>query len=399
MRILIVEEEGYAYIGPYTQRLNIETILVRTFRPSWGQVADTRYAREVIDLPDTDDVETLVNIATDREVNAVVSTACLEPYNLRDAELKQILEAEYKIPVIANSLTTVATAFDKFRTTALLSEHGIPTSSNGLAHSIGEAMELAESLAYPLVLKKIKGYSGMGLRLFETNRQLERYLRKKIKFPILLERFLEGIEYSVEVLRFNEQSFAQVAIYKGKTTKNIIMHPIYRLQVAPNPITDIVDDELLATAGRAAAVLDVEGSADFDVIVDVGGIKIIEVNPRIGGVTRLSAASTGINTYEKLIDMAVGNWHPDQLKKEQNVVIELPTTKELTQAIIGKLTHYRGIINVRTIDWMPVLPLTGKLLIKAATYNDAVKITSELAELYSDKRYIDELMQVIPGIG
>jgi carbamoyl-phosphate synthase large subunit len=146
---------------------------------------------------------------------------------------------------------------------------------------------------FPVFIKPYDGSSSIGankvLNLFELN-----YFIKKTKNPMIQE-FIEGSEYSVDVFKyFNNEIVSMVireriVVRAGEISKGKIIRDL------------IIEKEIL----RFSQSIKFIGNITIQVIRNQNNIYFIEVNCRFGGGTPISIMA-GANSCHYAIDMMIG---------------------------------------------------------------------------------------------
>ncbi|HEX2576876.1 MAG TPA: carbamoyl-phosphate synthase large subunit, partial [Aquihabitans sp.] len=114
------------------------------------------------------------------------------------------LEAE-GVPIIGTSPDMIDAAEDRERFQQLLVQLGLRQPPNATARTESEALEKAQALGYPLVVRPSYVLGGRAMEIVHEQRDLERYMREAVKVsndsPVLLDRFLnDAIECDVDCI-------------------------------------------------------------------------------------------------------------------------------------------------------------------------------------------------------
>src|SRR6187455_3085888 len=114
------------------------------------------------------------------------------------------LEAE-GVPIIGTSPDMIDAAEDRERFQKLLHTLGLRQPPNATARTEPEALEKAQALGYPLVVRPSYVLGGRAMEIVHEQRDLERYMREAVKVsndsPVLLDRFLnDAIECDVDAI-------------------------------------------------------------------------------------------------------------------------------------------------------------------------------------------------------
>ena len=155
-----------------------------------------------------------------------------------------------------------------------------------------------------MVLKQDEGQGGSGINIVPSKEKVEEYL---IEFEnALAEKFIEGPEISIEILRWKGKSVPLVPVYKGETTLEGI-HPLKKIKKAPLNIDGINNiknnKQIQEIAVKIADTIGLEGTADIDIIFDpeTNENKVIEINARPSGTRYITYAATNVNIMHELI--------------------------------------------------------------------------------------------------
>lgn len=364
MRILFLEDDGLTGLAGSLRAGGDEPVVLRTGAyDDWHPREDPGEGTEVVQLPRDADAGALAAAALALRPDAVVSLALLDPHVQRDAAVAHALRP---IPAVANSPEATAAANDKYATKTLLAAHGLPVVEAIKVEDGAQALAAAARLGYPVVLKRNDGYSGMGMRLFEDAAQMEAYYRRS-PGTMLVEAFAPGLELSVDVLGWEGRHRAMTVVSKGQTDRNLRRHPIYRLRLAPHPLPPALDARVREVAESAVRLLGLTGVAECEMILGGDGVpRVLEINPRIAGTLRLSAAASGIDPHRCLADMARGRFDVRALRPAPAAAVQVPLRDAPDEAAAAALLAQPEVLGIKRIDWMPGLGVRASVTVRAA---------------------------------
>ncbi len=259
------------------------------------------------------------NVAIERNVDGVVPLIGIDPPLIDVAAMKEKMESEYGIPVVASKLKPVRIASDKSKTKELFNSIGIntPESAYITKKDLNDFENIIEDagFTYPIVLKQNEGQAGRDIKVAQNFDDVVEYFNDFDE--ALCENFVEGAEISIETLGWNGKYLPLVPVYKGDTSVEGI-HPIKRIRYGPINIEGLDNEEVRSWALKIGENLKIEGNMDLDFIYDYSSSKLyaIEANTRPSGTRYLTQASSTINPLAKLIDMAAGTFNIDEVKEE-----------------------------------------------------------------------------------
>lgn len=205
-----------------------------------------------------------------------------------------VLLAMSGIPTLGSDAVTLSVALDKHWASTLVAAAGVPVAEQVVIRSADEAREAALPGAFPLFVKpRWEGTSkGIGPSSRVENREqlaveVERIVRD-YEQPALVERFLEGPEYTVTVIGNDPPRALPVLQRALEAETRIGLHALERhpgpaggwQHLVPGSIDTALERKLGALALRAFAALDCRDFARSDFRLDEAGRPVfLEINP------------------------------------------------------------------------------------------------------------------------
>jgi len=313
MKILFVGARLFDDIAIYTKKEGITSIITESNPDSKNlHLSDFHYI-----VPRG--MEGPKEIALKEDVDAVVPLIGIDKPLFEIAEMKEDLEKNYGLPVVASPVNAVSISRDKLKTKEFFVKHGIKTPS------FSKISQNPSEIPLPAVFKQLEGQGGSGVKIAADMGNLKNCI--KDFEGAIVEEFIEGTEVSIEVLRWKNETVPLVPVYKGKTTLECI-HPLDKLKTAPLNMENQRNEDIRLLAGKIADLLGSQGVIDIDMIIDkkTGINYFIEINTRPSGTRYLTAASTNISPMHELVDMATGNWNSKDVQKRimQYTALEIP---------------------------------------------------------------------------
>ncbi|MEN5057847.1 hypothetical protein [Sphingobacterium kitahiroshimense] len=122
---------------------------------------------------------------------------------------------------------------------------------------------------------------------------------------------------------------------------------------------------------------------------------ILEIDPRISRVSKLSYAAGGANVYRELTHLAITKrFRNSEVSTTGKCAIQMPLVILPTEEMLTKLHIDAQISMVKPIDWMPFLPLKGNIILVAETLVSLKNKVQKIAQ-FSNERYVEEAMRSI----
>jgi len=200
------------------------------------------------------------------------------------------------IPILGTSPDAIDLAEDRDRFSRLLKDLGLRQPENGIARTADEAIEIAESIGYPVVIRPSYVLGGRAMEIVRDRAQLERYISEAVVVsgdsPVLIDSYLDNaIEVDVDVLADRRSVFVagimehieQAGIHSGDSACSLPPHSLPHEVIA----------EIERQSVELARALDVCGLMNVQYAVKDGTVYILEVNPRASRTVPFVAKATG----------------------------------------------------------------------------------------------------------
>lgn len=202
---------------------------------------------------------------------------------------------------------------DKHRQRSRLRDAGMPCPGFAAARDTAQAVAAAERIGMPVVVKPVAGSGSIGVRLCTDAVEVAAAAAALLdadpaalalppQDAVLVEEYLDGVEYSVETL--DEQVI-------GVTRKHLGAAP-YFVETGhdfPAPLDGAGEAEIGDTARSALRALGLGwGAAHVEMRCTAAGPRIVEVNPRLAGgmIPRMVQVATGVDMIFQVVAEAAG---------------------------------------------------------------------------------------------
>ena len=121
--------------------------------------------------------EDVLEIVRKEETNGSVKGVIVQFGGQTPLKLAQALEAA-KVPILGTSPDAIDLAEDRDRFKALIDRLGLRQPKNGIARSPDEAVAIAGTLGFPLVIRPSYVLGGRAMEIVHDEEQLARYIRR-----------------------------------------------------------------------------------------------------------------------------------------------------------------------------------------------------------------------------
>lgn len=233
---------------------------------------------------------------------------------------------DHKITFIGPSKDAMLAMGDKSTAKKTMQQAGVPTipGSNGLLKDESEAIAVAESIGYPVMIKATAGGGGRGMRLVRDRSDLIRMFQAaqgeaEAAFGnggVYLEKFVEcprHIEFQILADSYGN------AIHLGERDCSIQRRHQKLLEEAPSAVlTSELRAKMGAAAVKAAKSINYVGAGTVEFLVDnQGNFYFMEMNTRIQVEHPVTEVITGLDLIAEQIRVAQG----EKLRLTQEEVV------------------------------------------------------------------------------
>ncbi len=230
-------------------------------------------------------------VETEKPTGVIVQFGGQTPLNLATSL------AAAGVPIIGTAPENIHRAEDREEFQTLLHKLGLVQPDNGIAHSIEEAMAVADDIGYPVIVRPSYVLGGRAMKIVYDPKDLDNFARLAMEaspeHPVLIDKFLENaVECDVD------------AISDGRTTViGGIMEHIEEAGVhsgdsacvlPPYSISKARMDEIVGATKAMARELNVIGLMNVQYAIKDDQLYILEVNPRASRTVPFVSKATGV---------------------------------------------------------------------------------------------------------
>jgi len=226
------------------------------------------------------------------------------------------------VEMIGATASAIATAENRDRFKAAMTEIGLAVPESGFAYDLAGARGVAESIGYPLMVRPSYILGGAGTGIAGDDERFERLAAEGLAASpvseILVERSIAGWkEYELEVMRDAADNCVVVCSIENLDPMGV--HTGDSITVAPaqtlsDPEYQTMRDAAFACIRRIG--VETGGSnVQFAVNPLDGEMVVIEMNPRVSRSSALASKATGFPIAKIAARLAVG-YHLDEITND-----------------------------------------------------------------------------------
>lgn len=211
-------------------------------------------------------------------------------------KLARALEAN-GVPIVGTSPDAIDKAEDRERFQQLVTMLNLHQPANGTVRSEAEAIELANQIGYPLVVRPSYVLGGRAMEIVYQEADLRHYLEFAVEVsndsPVLLDRFLnDAIEVDIDAVCDGKdvligaimEHIEQAGIHSGDSACTL----------PPFSLSSVVQHDLSQQLTQMALSLGVVGLVNAQFAIQGDDIYVLEVNPRASRTVPFVSKATGL---------------------------------------------------------------------------------------------------------
>ena len=204
---------------------------------------------------------------------------------------------EKGVKIIGTSFDSMDIAEDRGRFSDILKELDIPYPNYGTAFNTDEAIEVAKSVGYPVLLRPSYVLGGQRMRIVLNDDELEKGVLSLLKHlpgnKILIDHFLDRCQEAEIDAIFDGDDFHVMGLMEHIEPAGI--HSGDSNAVLPQfNLTPLVVHAMEEYAEKIARTLQIKGLINIQFAIKDGKVYVIEANPRASRTTPFIAKAYGI---------------------------------------------------------------------------------------------------------
>ena len=314
--------------------------------------------------------------------------------------------SENGVKILGTNVDAIDRSEDRERFQELVTKLNLKQPSNATAINIDEALEKAENIGFPIVVRPSYVLGGRAMQLVNNIKELKKYLNEAVEVsnskPILLDSYLtDAIEVDVDVVSDGInieiggilQHIEQAGIHSGDSACSL----------PPYSLSKEIQSVMTNQAVDIAKELKVIGLMNIQFAVKDDEVYIIEVNPRASRTVPFISKAIGNSLAKVASKSMIGMSLIDQ-KFSSKLPKNLFFVKEAVMPF-DKFPHVDPILGPEmksTGEVMGIGPNFGEAYAKAQ--KGANKILRRTGSVFisvkkSDKKYLDEFVPSIIDAG
>ncbi len=235
-----------------------------------------------------EDVMNIINI--EKPVGVVVAFGGQTAIKLTKTLVKN------NVKIIGTSADSIDAAEDRERFEALLEKCNIKRPKGSTVNTIGQALETANKLTYPVLMRPSYVLGGQNMIIAYNDEDIKEYmaiiLLSNKDNPVLIDKYLSGKEIEVDAICDGEnilipgimEHIERTGVHSGDS---IAVYPAF-------DIDEKICEKILVTTEKICKELNAKGLINLQYIIADNEIYVIEVNPRASRTVPYISKITGV---------------------------------------------------------------------------------------------------------
>ncbi|RYY41142.1 MAG: carbamoyl-phosphate synthase large subunit [Chitinophagaceae bacterium] len=204
---------------------------------------------------------------------------------------------EHNIPIIGTSYDNMDIAEDRGRFSDRLKELDIPYPQYGTATDVDEAIDVANKVGYPVLVRPSYVLGGQRMRIVINDEEVEKAVISLLKHipgnKILIDHFLDRCQEAEIDALFDGENFHVMGVMEHIEPAGIHSGDSNAVLPAFN-LSPLLVATMESYAEKIARALDIRGLINIQFAIKDGTVYVIEANPRASRTTPFIAKAYGI---------------------------------------------------------------------------------------------------------
>ncbi|MDH7592918.1 MAG: carbamoyl-phosphate synthase large subunit [Methanomicrobiales archaeon] len=235
---------------------------------------------------------------------------------------QEMAKAGLDTRILGTSPDAMDIAEDRDRFSLFLQRLNIPSPENASAYSEEEALEKAERIGYPVLVRPSYVLGGRAMELVHDTEEMRAYIKEAVrvsrKHPVLIDRFLQNaIEIDVDAVCDGEdvliggimEHIEEAGVHSGDSA----------CVIPSQSLSADVLAHLKDYTRRIALELGVVGLINIQYAVKEGVVYVLEANPRASRTVPFASKATGIPLAKVAAKVMIGKKLRDMDYREKSV--------------------------------------------------------------------------------
>ncbi|MGX6442010.1 carbamoyl-phosphate synthase large subunit [Neobacillus sp. K501] len=236
------------------------------------------------------------------------------------------------VKILGTSLEDLDRAEDRDKFEMTLKQLGIPMPLGRTALSVDEAVQIANEIGYPVLIRPSYVLGGRAMEIVHQAEDLLRYMENAVRVnpdhPVLIDRYLTGKEIEVDAISDGEtvlipgimEHIERAGVHSGDS---IAVYP-------PQTLSMEIKQQLVDYTKELALGLNIVGLLNIQYVISNNQVYVLEVNPRSSRTVPFLSKITNVPMAKIATKAILGVSIPDQgyaaglVPEKEGVFVKVP---------------------------------------------------------------------------
>ncbi len=249
-------------------------------------------------------LEDVLNIVeTENPLGVIVQFGGQTPLNLA------VPLAKAGVKILGTSPESIDRAEDRKSFQAMLKKLGLVQPANGTAFNLEQALEIAQEIGYPVVVRPSYVLGGRAMRIVYAPEGLKEFMAEAVQVseghPVLIDKFLQdAVEIDVDAISDGDitviggimEHIEEAGIHSGDSA----------CVLPPKSLSKDIIAQIVSATKAMAKELNVVGLMNVQYAVKDNHLYVLEVNPRASRTVPFVSKATGVSLAKLATKVMLG---------------------------------------------------------------------------------------------
>ncbi len=233
---------------------------------------------------------------------------------------------KYGVNILGTTPETIDLAEDRDHFRAMMDKLNIPMPESGMASTVGEALEIAKKIGYPVMVRPSYVLGGRGMEIVHDDDMMKVYMENAVGVtpdrPILIDRFLNhATECEADAVSDGENCFVPAVMEHIELAG---VHSGDSACILPSKnLTQKQIDTIKDYTRKITTEMNVKGLMNMQYAIEDDTVYVLEANPRASRTVPLVSKVCDINMVrlatEIIVSMLTGKPSPVPELKDRKI--------------------------------------------------------------------------------
>ncbi|MGE7781415.1 carbamoyl phosphate synthase large subunit [Peribacillus sp. NPDC097264] len=231
---------------------------------------------------------------------------------------------DYGINLLGTSFDMLDQLEDRDRFYQLLQKLDIPHVPGTMADSVGQLVESAETIGFPVLLRPSYVIGGQGMEIIRSKESLLNRIENgaELVYPVLIDSYIPGKEAEIDLIADGKEVYIPIV---AEHVEKAGVHSGDSLALLPSQsLSDDIKGKMTIYAEKLVRELGYKGLMNIQFVIDGSDVYVLEVNPRASRTIPIISKVTNVPLVQMATKILLGKYSLANLVEKTGLMEDIP---------------------------------------------------------------------------